>query len=271
MMGWQAGGGLSPRYYGKYAGLVEDNADPDKLGRLKVKVPAIFGEDLSVWARPCFASGHFFVPPAKTPLWVEFEAGDPEFPIWVGIFYTSSTLPIAAALNPPDNRVIHSVSGHVIEVMDKDKEERITVTHMDGKTKLELTEGAFVVTTKDGAKLRLDKDAITAENADHLKVTLDKSSFTIDGGSGMKIMLKGGTLTLSGNKIVLDAKQVELGTGAAQSLVCGTTMEPLWQQLWLMLATHTHPTAAPGPPSPPLPPIVPPTTPILSTSVKTSM
>src|SRR6266545_1743699 len=50
------------KYYGKYSGEVIDVADRSKLGRIKVTVPSVLA-DVQVWARPCFASGHFFVPP----------------------------------------------------------------------------------------------------------------------------------------------------------------------------------------------------------------
>ena len=77
------------KYFGKYRGLVRDNMDIfQRRGRLKVVVPQVLGE-AEVWAMPCvpFAGsgvGMFAMPPVGTPVWVEFEAGDPTYPIWTG-------------------------------------------------------------------------------------------------------------------------------------------------------------------------------------------
>jgi uncharacterized protein involved in type VI secretion and phage assembly len=77
------------RFYGKYRGTVEDVDDPEQLGRIKVRVPEVYGSVVSPWALPCapYAGsgvGIFSIPPAKAGVWVEFEAGDPSRPIWTG-------------------------------------------------------------------------------------------------------------------------------------------------------------------------------------------
>ncbi|WP_109121149.1 phage baseplate assembly protein V [Azospirillum sp. TSO22-1] len=81
------------RYYGKYRALVLDNDDPLKLGRVLSEVPALPGALLD-WALPCApAAGPLAVPPAGTSIWVEFEGGDPNFPIWSGRFWTEGEAP----------------------------------------------------------------------------------------------------------------------------------------------------------------------------------
>lgn len=85
------------RCFGKYRGIVSDNQDPTQRGRLKVKVPAILG-DLEVWAMPCvpYAGeqvGFYSLPEPNTGVWIEFEAGDPSFPIWTGCFWADNELP----------------------------------------------------------------------------------------------------------------------------------------------------------------------------------
>jgi hypothetical protein len=82
----------TPRFYGKYRGRVEDNLDPLGQGRLRVSVPAVLGDARMAWAMPCspFAGpgvGLFLIPPVNAQLWVEFEGGDPDFPIWAGGFW----------------------------------------------------------------------------------------------------------------------------------------------------------------------------------------
>ena len=84
-------------YFGKYRGAVSDNADPTSRGRLKVKVPAVLGS-LEVWAMPCVpyagdGVGFYSLPEPGTGVWVEFEAGDPSYPIWSGCFWADNELP----------------------------------------------------------------------------------------------------------------------------------------------------------------------------------
>jgi uncharacterized protein involved in type VI secretion and phage assembly len=88
------------RYFGKYRGVVTDNADPTSRGRLKVRVPAVLGE-LETWAMPCVpyagsGVGFYSLPEAGTGVWVEFEAGDPSYPIWTGFFWADGELPDAS-------------------------------------------------------------------------------------------------------------------------------------------------------------------------------
>lgn len=85
------------RYFGKYRGTVTDNDDPTSRGRIKVRVPAVLG-DLEVWAMPCVpyagdGVGFYSLPNTGTGVWVEFEAGDPSYPIWTGCFWADDQLP----------------------------------------------------------------------------------------------------------------------------------------------------------------------------------
>lgn len=70
-------------HYGKYRGRVESVADPIGLMRIQVTVPAVLDE-ASVWATPCVPVGYLGVPAVGSGVWVEFEGGDSEFPIWSG-------------------------------------------------------------------------------------------------------------------------------------------------------------------------------------------
>ena len=86
---------LEQRFYGKYLGFVVDNADPEFLGRLKLQVPSILGDQVVTgWAMPCVpyggsaGAGLLAIPETEAGVWVEFEEGDLEFPIWVGTFWS---------------------------------------------------------------------------------------------------------------------------------------------------------------------------------------
>lgn len=80
-------------YLGKFRGIVVDNADPDSLGRLLVEVEGV-ADDLAQWATPCtpFAGpgvGFYAMPPIGASVWVEFERGNPNCPIWVGCYWVA--------------------------------------------------------------------------------------------------------------------------------------------------------------------------------------
>lgn len=87
------------RYYGKYRAFVRDNNDPERLGRCRLEVPAVLGvdkENWSDWAWPCFPYGGnddigmFLIPEESASVWAEFEGGDPQYPIWSGVWLAKS-------------------------------------------------------------------------------------------------------------------------------------------------------------------------------------
>jgi hypothetical protein len=88
---------IDRRHYGKYRGIVVDNKDPRRLGRLTVRVPSVLGPDVVTgWAKACVPyggadqQGFLFIPAPGAGVWVEFEEGDLEFPIWSGTFVSES-------------------------------------------------------------------------------------------------------------------------------------------------------------------------------------
>jgi hypothetical protein len=102
------------RFFGKYQGTVVNNIDPYQQGRLILNVPDVHGFLPSNWALPCvpltdIAMGTFNRPRIGANVWVEFEQGDPQKPIWVGCFWgKGETPPMAKAANavPPTNAVM---------------------------------------------------------------------------------------------------------------------------------------------------------------------
>jgi len=87
-------------HFGKYRGQVTSNIDPMLLGRVQVSVPAVLGEGRLCWAMPCvpYAGsqvGLYTIPPVGANVWVEFEGGDTDHPIWAGCFWGEGELPTA--------------------------------------------------------------------------------------------------------------------------------------------------------------------------------
>jgi hypothetical protein len=92
-----------PQFFGKYRGKVENNIDPMQMGRVQVSVPAVLGDGTLSWAMPCVpyagsGVGFFAIPPTGANVWVEFEGGDPDYPIWSGCFWGVGEVPVLPAL-----------------------------------------------------------------------------------------------------------------------------------------------------------------------------
>jgi len=100
------------QFFGKYRGTVTNNIDTELRGRIQVSVPAVFGAGRNPWALPCapYAGagvGFFAVPPIGANVWVEFEAGNPDFPIWSGGFWARGEAPAQPA-SPPFIKILQT-------------------------------------------------------------------------------------------------------------------------------------------------------------------
>lgn len=105
------------KFFGKYRGTVLQNIDPMQLGRIQVIVPDVSGLLPSSWAMPCFPitgkqMGAYWVPQIGSGVWVEFEQGNPDYPIWVGGFYgIAAEVPaLALAGNPASPSILLQTS-----------------------------------------------------------------------------------------------------------------------------------------------------------------
>lgn len=67
-----------------YRAVVVDNRDPRKSGRIKVNIPHLGGSGATDWIWPVIASGFWVIPDPGDQVWVAFEAGDEEMPVWLG-------------------------------------------------------------------------------------------------------------------------------------------------------------------------------------------
>jgi uncharacterized protein involved in type VI secretion and phage assembly len=108
---------MSDKFFGKYRGTVLQNIDPMQLGRIQVIVPDVSGLLPTSWAMPCFPitgkqMGAYWVPQIGSGVWVEFEQGNPDYPIWVGGFYgLAAEVPaLALAGNPASPSILLQTS-----------------------------------------------------------------------------------------------------------------------------------------------------------------
>jgi hypothetical protein len=231
------------RYYGKYRGLVVDNADPAHLGRLRLRVPSVLGPDVVTgWATPCVPyggaadQGMLFVPDPKAGVWVEFEEGDLEFPLWVGTFWSSPAAgaelptpvtadgsPGGSPQDPPTGKLIRTAKGHTLQFEDAEGRESVTLLEK-----------------QHGHRIRMDADGITVQDGHGNRVVLADGGITVTAGGG--------------RPIVLDAASISLGRDATEHLVLGDALQKALDTLLNTLSTHTHTGNLGAPTSPPTPP-----------------
>ncbi|MFZ7127171.1 MAG: phage baseplate assembly protein V [Desulfobacterales bacterium] len=244
------------KYFGKYRGFVVDNNDPEQLGRLRLTVPSILGEAQTGWALPCFPfggladQGFFTVPEVDAQVWVEFEGGNPNQPIWTGTFWQQSGDPPAeSALTPPSTRLLKTPSGHTLQFDDEPGAERFRLAHPAGAETTVDENGTVVITDARGSRLTLDADGgeVVLEDVNGNTLTLDSGGTTIEDVNGNRIEMAAGGITVSGNRVVVEGQQVMLAGQGGEPIIKG-------QSFLTLFATHIHTSTAPGSPtSPPIP------------------
>ena len=111
---------MNEPFFGKCRGKVENNLDPLLLGRIQVSVPAVLGESRLAWATPCVpyagpGVGFFAIPPVGANVWVEFEGGNPDYPIWSGCFWGIGEVP---ALPPIPQVKVLKTDGITVTLSD---------------------------------------------------------------------------------------------------------------------------------------------------------
>lgn len=160
---------MEGRFFGKYRGLVQDNNDPTGRGRVEVLVPAVMGQE-PVWALPCAPYGGnnmgvYTIPEPGTGVWVEFEAGDPSYPVWVGCFWGDDEAPPTGRATP-SLKVIRSQKGLMVTL--DDQQEVITVRDKNGNNFVTIDVRPGKITVQGTLKVVVEAPQIElVENATH--------------------------------------------------------------------------------------------------------
>jgi uncharacterized protein involved in type VI secretion and phage assembly len=111
------------QFLGKYRGTVSDIQDPLMLGRIRALVPDVMGDLASGWALPCApfggsGMGFFALPQVGAGVWIEFEHGDPDYPIWSGCWFGSTAEMPPELLAPPYKKVVLKTEGGHSIILD---------------------------------------------------------------------------------------------------------------------------------------------------------
>jgi uncharacterized protein involved in type VI secretion and phage assembly len=144
---------MSDGHYGKFRGTVTDNNDPDNQGRVKAKVPAVLHDVESGWALPAapYAGGglgSWAIPPKNAGVWIEFEGGNSEHPIWSGCWWAGDQRPEDQDGNKavPSLKILRSEQGllisldddgHTVSVSDKNGDNFLKISVDDGTVKVQ--------------------------------------------------------------------------------------------------------------------------------------
>lgn len=162
------------KFYGKYRGTVINNIDPLQMGRILVMVPDVSALLPTSWAMPCVPiagkqMGTYFVPQIGAGVWVEFEQGNPDYPIWVGGFWGSAAEVPALALAgvPADPNM----------VMQSTLQNSLVISDLPGPT------GGIMLKSTTGATIIVNDTGIYIQNGKGASIVMVGPSVTINNGA----------------------------------------------------------------------------------------
>ena len=158
-------------FYGKYRGVVTDINDPLQTGRVRARVPDVMGDDETGWAMPAMpfggdGMGFFALPKVGAGVWIEFEHGDPDYPIWTGCWFGAATEVPPILLAPPYKKFLIKTEGGNSVLLDD--------TPGTGGIKLE---------TSGGQKIVVSATGIEIDNGQGASIKLTGPQVSINGGA----------------------------------------------------------------------------------------
>jgi uncharacterized protein involved in type VI secretion and phage assembly len=162
------------RFYGKYRGTVLSNIDPMQIGRLQVQVPDVASLLPTSWAMPCFPftgkqMGAFAVPQIGAGVWVEFEQGNPDYPIWSGCWYGSAAeVPALALTAPPPLSCV---------VLQTTAQNTLLISDLPGPT------GGILLKSATGALISISDVGITISNGKGATIVMTGPTVTVNAGA----------------------------------------------------------------------------------------
>jgi hypothetical protein len=162
------------KHFGKYRGVVLNNVDPMQMGRLMVQVPDVTGLVPGTWAMPCvpvagIQNGMVALPIIGSGVWIEFEQGDPDYPVWVGCFWGSAAdMPALSRATPPAVPAI---------TLQTPLLNGLTLSDLPGPT------GGIMLKSPTGAMIIVNDTGIYLSNGKGAAITLIGPAVTINNGA----------------------------------------------------------------------------------------
>ena len=167
----------SQNFIGKFRATVLNNVDPETRGRLMLTIPDVLGVVPSTWAEPCTPlagptgppMGVYMVPPIGAGVWVEFEHGDPDYPIWVGCRWggPSDIPPLAHAGLPISPNIVMQTAG----------QNSFVISDLPGPT------GGLMLKSATGASIIVNDTGIYIQNGKGASLIMTGPTVTINNGA----------------------------------------------------------------------------------------
>ncbi len=197
------------RFYGVTIGIVTNNQDPDKLGRVKVKFPWLSEEEESGWARivtPMAGNsrGLYLLPEVDDEVLVAFEHGVLEAPYVLGALWNGQDAPPEQNDDGENNkRTLKSRSGHIVRLDDTDGSEKIEIVDRSGKQSIVISTADNSITIRSEQDLTIQSDRGTLKlSADSIELTAQRaikieSSGNLDAEASGQMTIKGTTVDIN--------------------------------------------------------------------------
>ena len=222
-------------FWGKYRGKVTSSKDPLNLGRVQVEVPAVLGEGRHSWALPCtpYAGkdiGWFTVPPVDSNIWVEFEGGDPDYPIWAGCFWNENELPQNARVDEPDKVQVFKTNGVTVTISNLGDNKGLTIEVdtpvVERKLKMVFNGDGIEINNRDDTVAKLTADIIQLDNRDNSTITITKDDIQLK-ESSVEIKLTADTIDLIDNPstIKMTTSAIELANNPSKVRIAPAAIE----------------------------------------------
>lgn len=142
---------MAHKFFGKFRAYVIDVDDPEERGRIRVMCPDVLGEYASDWCEMCASgvqqhTGDIIIPEVGESVWVEFEEGDPTYPVYLGSWYFSRKTPFHKESDYATALQKGRVIGYKGSKIEMDKQGSMTLVSSDHEAGLNVNVMSYLGT-----------------------------------------------------------------------------------------------------------------------------
>jgi len=203
------------KYEGNFTGIVVDNNDPDKIGKCKVRVFGVHGDNIQdddlPWAFPDFEfrgglKGSFIVPPVDCLVNVYFERGEIYIPRYSSKVIDENNMPTNKDKDYPDNMIFYETdNGDKFEINRKKK---TTMLEHSSKSKVFIDKDEMTITHNNGSLTTIDKQKIESKHNNGSEIRIDNTKVEVKHNNGSVI-----TMDATGTIKIKSTLKIELEHG----------------------------------------------------------